>query len=44
VPVRDHRGRVIGIAGIGRDITARKKMENALREAEQRYRELSTTP
>ena len=38
VPVRDHRGRVIGIAGIGRDITARKKMENALREAEQRYR------
>jgi PAS domain S-box-containing protein len=38
VPVRDHRGRVIGIAGIGRDITARKSMENALREAEQRYR------
>ncbi|MDR3752956.1 MAG: PAS domain S-box protein [Terracidiphilus sp.] len=38
VPVRDHRGRVIGIAGIGRDISARKKMENALREAEQRYR------
>jgi len=38
VPVRDHMGRVIGIAGIGRDITARKKMENALREAEQRYR------
>ncbi len=38
VPVRDHRGRVIGVAGIGRDITARKKMEIALREAEQKYR------
>jgi PAS domain S-box-containing protein len=38
VPVRDQRGRVIGIAGIGRDISARKKMENSLREAEQKYR------
>jgi two-component system, NtrC family, sensor kinase len=38
VPVCDSRGRVIGIAGIGRDITKRKSMENALREAEQKYR------
>jgi len=38
VPVRDHLGRVIGIAGIGRDISARKRMENDLREAEQKYR------
>ena len=38
MPVRDHRGRVIAIAGIGRDISARKKMENDLREAEQKYR------
>jgi PAS domain S-box-containing protein len=40
VPVRDHRGRVIGIAGIGRDISARKAIENALREAEQKYRSI----
>ena len=38
VPVRDHQGRVIAVAGISRDISARKKMENALREAEQKYR------
>lgn len=38
VPVRDDRGWVIGIAGIGRDISARKRMENDLREAEQTYR------
>jgi len=37
-PVRDHRGRIIGVAGIGRDISVRKIMESALREAEQRYR------
>ena len=38
VPIRDSEGRVIGIAGVGRDISARKKMENALREAERNYR------
>jgi PAS domain S-box-containing protein len=38
VPVRDERGAVTGIAGLGHDITARKKMEDALREAEQNYR------
>ncbi len=38
VPVRDSAGRVIGIAGVGHDITARKKMEIALREAERKYR------
>jgi PAS domain S-box-containing protein len=38
VPIRDSRGKVIGIAGVGRDISARKKMENAFREAELKYR------
>jgi PAS domain S-box-containing protein len=38
VPIRDSQGRVICIAGVGRDISARKKMENALREAELKYR------
>jgi len=38
VPVRDSKGMVIGIAGVGRDITGRKRMEHALREAEVKYR------
>jgi PAS domain S-box-containing protein len=38
VPLRDSDGRVVGIVGIGRDISSRKKVENALREAERNYR------
>jgi len=38
VPIRDSEGLIIGIAGVGRDISARKKMEDALREAERNYR------
>jgi len=38
VPLRDSRGRVIGIAGVGHDIGDRKRAENALREAERKYR------
>ena len=33
VPLRDSSGRVTGVAGVGRNITGRKKMEEALREA-----------
>ena len=38
VPLLDSEGHIIGIAGVGHDISARKKMEMALREAEQNYR------
>jgi PAS domain S-box-containing protein len=33
VPLFDNEGRVVGIAGIGRDITMRKMMDDALRES-----------
>jgi len=38
VPIQDANGRLVGIAGIGRDISASKRMEEALREAELKYR------
>ena len=38
VPIRDSKGKITGIAGVGRNITGRKQMENALREAEQKFR------
>jgi len=40
VPIKDHTGRVIGIVGISHDITKRTQAEEALQEAENKYRTL----
>jgi PAS domain S-box-containing protein len=40
IPIVDINGRLIGYRGIDRDITERKKMEEALKESEQLYRTL----
>ncbi len=38
-PMRDATGRIIGLIGISRDITERRRMEEALREADRRKTE-----
>ncbi len=40
VPLHDKEGRVIGVLGTYEDITEVKKVEQALRQAEQRYRSI----
>src|SRR4029077_16699319 len=37
-PIKDSRGRMVGCSGIARDITKRKRAEQALLSSEQRYR------
>ncbi len=37
-PIRNAEGKIIGVAGIGRDITARTRMERELRASEIRFR------
>jgi PAS domain S-box-containing protein len=38
VPLRDERGNVVGVVGIGRDISEQRRAEAALRESEAKYR------
>ncbi len=40
MPLRNDSGRIIGLVGIGRDISQRKQVEDALRASETRYRSL----
>ncbi len=43
VPWRDDSGNIIGIIGLNRDITKTKKASEALRESEEKYRQLVST-
>lgn len=42
-PLKDATGKVIGMAGAARDVTEREKAQRALRDSEQKFRQLAET-
>ena len=40
-PIKDETGKIVGVSGIARDVTARRRAQQELVESERRYRSLS---
>ena len=44
MPLRDAHGRIVGTFGVSRDITDRRRAEEALRDNEEKFRTLADPP
>ncbi|MBN1581986.1 MAG: PAS domain S-box protein [Anaerolineae bacterium] len=43
LPIKDRAGQILGLVGIGHDITEQREVEEALKQSEERYRTLFNT-